>query len=174
MPLGKVKFFLPKKGFGFVIGPDEEEFFFHINDLHIFDAVRNCFISNTLWGVPKTGDSVLFCVAPGLEGFKAKPWAFVPNENPSQGRNKRRGGNCRYRVMKQRIYSGCKPDLPQAKWKGANVDSCARKYPRTGDFRTDPLASTNKSQDFEERFWFERDAGNGWAECEDFRPFCRA
>ena len=61
MPTGKVKWFDPKKGFGFIIGDNGEDVFVHYTSIH-GDGFRAL----------KDGETVAYELAEGQKGFQAR------------------------------------------------------------------------------------------------------
>lgn len=58
---GTVKWFNDKKGYGFIIGPDNNEYFVHFSNITI-DGYKTL----------KDGDKVVFNPEQGLKGLEAK------------------------------------------------------------------------------------------------------
>lgn len=62
---GTVKSYLSLKGFGFILGENGKDIFFHIKHA-----------SKKNGRIPKTGDAVVFKKTSNEKGFNAEPWAF--------------------------------------------------------------------------------------------------
>lgn len=85
MQFGKVKFFdsREEKRFGFVVGDDGSETFFHLND---YLAPDNS--DRGARHIPVKGDKLVYRLAHGKKGAKANPWAFadeMPVKLPQDG-----------------------------------------------------------------------------------------
>jgi CspA family cold shock protein len=67
MPIGKVKWFDPKKGYGFIIGEQGQDVFVHYTS-----------ISGTGFRVLKDGEEVDYELVKGEKGFQARNVARAP------------------------------------------------------------------------------------------------
>ncbi|HOX30202.1 MAG TPA: cold shock domain-containing protein [Candidatus Paceibacterota bacterium] len=161
---GIVKYFNPAKKFGFIKGSDGKEFFFHTTAYRIFDVKKGqvAFIEAVPKKAPKEGDEIIFIEGQGPKGAKAEYWTFVADlEQRAQVDPSFIGA--KLRVVKIWVKDG--HEEKRTLWKGSRPGALGVKMRRTGDPRTDPLLPGPS-----ETILFQINAGNGWQECEDFRP----
>lgn len=71
MPTGKVKWFDPKKGYGFIVGDEDQDIFVHYTS-----------IDGEGFRVLKDGDMVDYELVEGDKGFQARKVMRRPLESP--------------------------------------------------------------------------------------------
>lgn len=161
---GEVKYFNPDKGFGFVRS-GEREFFFHIKAYRIFDAKSGsvAFIEAVPGKAPEEGEEVIFIEGQSPKGPKAEYWTFAADLEQGAPVDPSLVG-ARLRVVKIRVKDG--QEEKRTLWKGRRPGALGAKMRRTGDPQTDPLFPSQPDIIIR----FEINAGEGWQECQDFRP----
>ena len=176
MPAGKVTFFNKERGYGFIVGDDGKEYFFHINDHRVFDGSEGQpeFVKAKPDRYPREGDRIVYQIKQSYRGSRAASWTIVeePKKTVAPPRNTPVGEKGpSLRVVRIRTFRGNGKE-PESKtlWKGRSEEALAAKHPRTGDSGTDSLFPTFSCPAYKQVIRFEKNDGNGWVQCDDPRP----
>jgi cold shock CspA family protein len=170
---GSVKYFDPKKGFGFINGTGKGVFF-HLSDFSNLKVEDG----QIKWGTTRNnnkdihpGTELVYTQTTGRKGKKAHQWAFLSSYKAlARAQSQDIVNDQKYRVMSEYRMMGETSAMPASPKFTGTLAELRCEYPKTGDYRTDKLCPSFSCSDFDERIWVEMlDSSGEWHHCKDPR-----